>query len=125
MRKYALRAVTAASLVIVALAFALPLRAADEKTEKAEKPKKHQFTGTVDSMTADTVTVKNAKGETKSFKVSDKTRYATMEKKEAMMSDIKTGEKVTVMYTEMDGVAAATKISPPESMKKKEMMKSE
>ena len=117
MSKYLLRSVTTAGLVAVALAFALPVRG---QGEKAEKPKKHQFTGMVESITADNVTVKNAKGETKSFKITEKTHYSTMEKKEAMMADIKTGEKVTVEYTEADGVATATKIRVPDSMKKKE-----
>jgi Cu/Ag efflux protein CusF len=120
MSKYLLRSVTTASLVAVALAFALPVRGQDEKAEKAEKPKKHQFTGMVESISADSVTIKNAKGETKAFKTGEKTRYSTMEKKEAMMSDIKTGDKVTVEYTETDGVNNAVKIRAPDSMKKKE-----
>jgi Cu/Ag efflux protein CusF len=109
----------ALSVAAVVTAFAAPARAADEDAAKAEKPKKHQFTGVIESASGDTVVVKKDK-ESKSFKVGEKTKCRTADKEEATLADLKAGEKVTVNYTEEDGALIAHKIGPPASMKKKE-----
>ena len=119
MSRHLLRTATAAGIVAVALAIAAPVRAADEAP--APKPKSHQWTGNVESIDskAGTVIVKKDT-ESKTFKTTEKTRYSTVDKKEAAVSDIKVGEKVTVRYTEEGGVLTAIKIGVPASVAKKE-----
>ncbi|HUK81415.1 MAG TPA: hypothetical protein VLZ12_02170 [Verrucomicrobiae bacterium] len=103
--------------VAIALAFALPLRAEDEA-----KPKKHQFTGEITKVdaAAKSVSVKNSKGEEKSFTLTDKAKLSTKDKETAELSDLKVGDKVTVHYTEENGKDMANKIGPPAERKKKE-----
>jgi Cu/Ag efflux protein CusF len=112
------------ALGIAALAFsvAAPVRAAEEAA--APKPKKHQFTGMVESIdaTAGTAIVKKDT-ESKTFKIGEKTKYSTAEKKEAAVTDIKVGGKVTVWYTEEGGALIAHKIGVPASVAKKEKEK--
>ncbi|HUJ11810.1 MAG TPA: DUF5666 domain-containing protein [Verrucomicrobiae bacterium] len=127
MRKHCFRVVTLLGVIAVALACAAPVRA-EESAAKPEKAKKHTFTGMIESVdaTAGTVVVKGSKNqETKTFKVGEKTKYSTAEKKEAALADLKTGEKVTVAYTEEDGTLMAHKIAPPQSHKKKAKMEGE
>jgi Cu/Ag efflux protein CusF len=120
MSKQWFRAVTVLSIAAVALAFAAPVRGEDEAAKPA-KPKKHQFTGMIESVDAAAGTVSIKKGEeTRTFKVGDKTKYNTADNKEATLADLKTGEKFTVYYTDQDGTLIANKIAPPESSKKKE-----
>jgi Cu/Ag efflux protein CusF len=117
MSKHWLRAVTALSIAAVALAFAAPVRG--EEAAKPEKPKKHQWTGTIESIDASAGTVTLKKGEeSKAFKVGDKTKYSTADKKEAALGDLKMGDKVTVWYTEDAGGMMAARIAPPEPPKK-------
>ena len=115
MKKFLLSAVT----VAVALAFALPLRAEEAKTEK---PKPHQFTGEITKVdaAAKSITLKNSKGEEKTFTLSDKAKVSTKDKEAAELSDLKVGDKVTAHYTEQDGKMMASKINPPVSKKKAE-----
>ena len=119
MSKYLMRAVAASSLIAVALAFTLPVQA--QEGAAAAKPKKQQFTGAIESIdtTANTVKVKQ-KEESKTFKVSDQTKYSTAEKKIAALSDLKVGDKVTVSYTDESGTLIAQKIAPPAEKKAKE-----
>jgi Cu/Ag efflux protein CusF len=122
MSKYLMRAVAASSLIAVALAFTLPVQA-QESTAPA-KPKPHHLTGAIESIDvkANTVTVKQTvkqKEESKTFKVSDQTKYSTAEKKTAALSDLKVGDKVTVSYTEESGALIAQKIAPPAEKKAK------
>ena len=120
MSKYLTHAVTASALIAVALAFALPVRA--QEGTAPPKPKRHQFTGTIESVqtNANTVVVKQ-KEESKTFKVTGQTKYSTADKKEAALSDLKVGDKVTVIYTEGEGGALiAHKIAPPAEKKPKE-----
>ena len=56
----------ATAAVMVALAVAIPARAQDEK--KAEKPKKHDFSGEITKIEAGSVTVKNKAGEDKEMR---------------------------------------------------------
>jgi Cu/Ag efflux protein CusF len=104
--------------VAVALAFTLPLRAEDAKTEK---PSPKQFTGVIESVDAKdgTITLKK-KDESKTFKLGDKAKISTKDKEVAELSDLKAGDKVTVHFTEQDGKAVASKINPPVSKKKTE-----
>ena len=64
------------------------------------------------------VIVKKEGAESKTFKISEKTKYATADKKEALVTDIKVGDKVTVWYTEEDGVLTAHRIAPPAAQRK-------
>jgi Cu/Ag efflux protein CusF len=97
----------------VALAVALPVRAEDQA--KPEKPKQHQFTGEITKVDAagKSVTLKNSKGEEKTFTLADKAKISTKEKEAAELSDLKVGDKVTAHYTEQDGKNLASKINPP------------
>jgi Cu/Ag efflux protein CusF len=119
MSKYWLRAVTTLGIIAVAMAFAAPVRG-EEAAAKPEKPKRHQFTGVIESVdaAAGTVIVKKDQ-ESKTFKVGEKTKYSTADKKDAALADLKTGEKLTVVYTEEGGTLMAHKIAPPQSHKKK------
>jgi hypothetical protein len=120
MSKQWLRAVTTLSIAAIALAFAAPVRG-QEAAAKPEKMAPKHFTGVIQSADATAgVVVKNNKDVTKTFKVGDKTKYSTADKKEAALADLKVGEKVTVAYTEEAGVLTAHKIGVPESAKKKE-----
>ena len=114
--KKLLQVVSIVSAVAVALAFAVPGRAAD----KPEKPKAehHQLTGVIDAIdaAASTVTVKG-RVDTKTFKVTDKTKISTADKKEAALADLKAGDKVTVVCGEGD---VATRIMPARPPVKKE-----
>jgi Cu/Ag efflux protein CusF len=118
MSKYLLRSVMALSITAVALAFAAPVRG--QETAKPEKPKKHQFTGVIESVdaAAGTVAVKQNQ-ESKMFKVGAKTKYSTADKKDAAIGDLKAGEKVLVSYTEDGSTLTALKIGPPAPSKKK------
>ena len=117
MSRHLLRATMALSIAAVALAFTAPVRAQD--AAKPEKPKKQQFTGLVESIDAKAGTVIVKKDTTsKTFKIGEKTKYATADKKEAAVTDIKVGDKVKVAFTEENGVATAHKIGPPDTAKK-------
>ena len=119
MSKHLLRAAMAFSIAAVALSVAAPVRAED--AAKPEKPKRHQFTGVIESVDAKAGSVIVKKDtESKTFKIVEKTKYSTTDKKEAALADIKVGDKVTVTYTEEGGVLTAHKIGVPESVKKKE-----
>lgn len=122
MSKYLVRTAMAVSLAAVALAFALPARAED----KPEKPKKRQYTGTIESIdsTAGTVTLKK-KDETKTFACDAACKMSTADKKEATLADFKAGDKVTCMYTEEGDKLICHKMSPPKSKKKDKEEKSE
>src|SRR5712664_2850026 len=107
----------AVAAMAVVLAVALPARAEGEK--KAEKPKKHDFTGEVTKVEGTSVSVKNAKGEEKVF-AADKAKVHAKGKDAAELSDVKVGDKVTVSYSEEDGKNVAHRIAPPDAPKKKE-----
>jgi Cu/Ag efflux protein CusF len=121
MSKHLLRATMALSIAAVALVFTAPARAQDSGTPPPPKPKHQQFTGVIESIDAkaETVIVKKDTG-SKTFKIIEKTKYATADKKDAVLTDIKVGDKVKVTYTEADGVATAHRIGPPDVPKKTE-----
>jgi hypothetical protein len=104
--------------IILTSAFVTAAIAADEK--KSETPQKRQFTGIIESNdpTTKTLTVKNAKGERRTFSCTDKCKYATVNQPAAEATDIKVGDKVTCYYTEEDGKYRCHKCAPAESMKK-------
>ena len=118
MSKHLLRAAMALSIAAVAFAFTAPVRAEDGATPPP-KPKRQQFTGLIESIDAKagTVIVKKDTA-SRTFKIGEKTKYATADKKEATVADIKVGDKVKVAYTEEGGVATAHKIGPPDTAKK-------
>jgi Cu/Ag efflux protein CusF len=117
----------ALGIAALAFSFAAPVWAADTSTPttattpKPDKPKRHQFTGVIESIDAKAGTVIAKKDtESKTFKVSDKTKYSTTDKKDAALADIKVGDKVTIAYTEEGGALIAHKIGVPASVTKKE-----
>jgi Cu/Ag efflux protein CusF len=119
MSKHLLRAAMALSIAAVAFAFTAPVRAQDGAAPPP-KPKRQSFTGLIDSIDAKAGTVIIKGKESKTFKITEKTKYATADKKEAALTDIKVGDKVKVAYTEENGVATAHKIGLPDVPKKTE-----
>jgi Cu/Ag efflux protein CusF len=121
MRKYLIRAVTASSLIAVALAFTLPVQAQEKTESKPAKPKLQQFAGTIDLIDskAGTITV-TQKDKSETFKINEKTKYSTLDKKEAALTDFKAGDKVTVAFTSEPGQMIAHKISVSAEKKAKE-----
>ena len=120
MSKHLLRATMVLSIAAVALAFTAPVRAEDGATPPP-KLKRQQFTGTVESIDAKAGTAVIKKGmDSKTFKIGEKTKYATADKKDAAVTDIKVGDKVKVTYAEEGGVATAHRIGPPDAPKKTE-----
>ena len=118
MRKILLRSAMALGVVALALSFTGLVRAQDTNAPAPPpKPQRHQYTGEVASIDAKAGTVIVKKGaESKTFKVSDKTKYSTADKpKGALLADIKVGDKVLVRYTEEDGVLTAHSIGVPPS----------
>ena len=109
------KAVFAVVAVAVASVFAMPSFA--EKTNQPAKstaPKAHEFTGTITTLDAakGSVTIKNNKGEEKTF-AADKAKINTADKSAkagATLVDLKVGEKVTASYTEDAGNLTAVKI---------------
>jgi Cu/Ag efflux protein CusF len=107
------------SIAAVTLAFTAPLRAEDTNQPAPAKAKPQHFTGLIESIDAKAGAVVIKKGtESKTFKIGEKTKYATADKKEAAVTDIKVGDKVKVAYSEVNGVATAHKIGPPDTAKK-------
>ena len=116
MRKLLLRTAVAA----LALSFTGLMQAQETNAPAPPpKPRPQQWTGEVASIDAKAGTVIVKKGsESKTFKISDKTRYSTVEKpKGATLVDIKVGDKVTVYYTEEAGALTAHSIGVPLSIK--------
>ena len=116
MRKLLLRTAMALGVAALALSFTGLVQAQDTNAPaKPPKPQRHQYTGEVASIDAKAGTVIVKKGaESKTFKISDKTRYGTADKtKGATLADIKVGDKVLVRYTEEDGVLTAHSIGVP------------
>lgn len=115
MSKHLLRA--AMVLSIATVAFTAPVRAQETNPPSAKpaKPARQQFTGLIESIDAKAETAVVKKGtESKTFKIGEKTKYATADKKEATITDIKVGDKVTVYYTtDASGTMMAHKIGPP------------
>ena len=107
----------AAAATAVALAVVLPVRAEDEK--KAEKPKKHEYTGEITKIEGTAVTVKK-KDEEKTFTAGEKLKVVVPGKEAGELSDLKVGDKVTVSFTEADGKNVASKIVHADAKPKKE-----
>ena len=123
MSRHLLRAATVIGIAALALSFTGPVRAqgTNAPAPKPEKPKRHQFTGVIESIDAKAGSVIVKKdAESKTFKIGEKTKYSITDKKEAALADIKVGDKVTVSYTEEGGANIAHKIGVPASTTKKE-----
>ena len=106
----------AVAAVAVAVAFALPSCAQEApKKEAKAAAKAHECTGAITALDAAklTLTVKNAKGDEKTFVVTDKSKNATTDKVAATLADLKVGDKVKVDFTDDAGKLTATKITPP------------
>ena len=123
MSRQLLRTMALAGAIAATFACALPARAQSNATppaatEKPEKAKHRQFTGVIESISAksNTVVVKH-KDDSKTFTISDETKYSTDEKKDAALADFKVGEKVTVHYTEEGGALVAHRITTPRKPK--------
>jgi Cu/Ag efflux protein CusF len=109
--------IAALTLVAVGLAFTSTSFAA-EKKEGAKKAPPKQLTGVVEACDAGCIKIKGRQ-ETKMFVVDAKTKVSTADKKEAAISDIKCGDKVTVFFAERGGQEVAVRIAPPAPPKKK------
>jgi hypothetical protein len=125
MSKHLLRAAMAFSIAAVAFSFTAPVRAEDTNApapaQAPAKPKRQAFTGLVESIDTKAGSLVVKKGtESKTFKIGEKTKYATADKKEAASTDIKVGDKVKISYTEDGGVATAHRVGPPDAPKKTE-----
>ena len=123
MSRHLLRTAMALGIATLAFSFTAPVRGQDATTPppKPEKAKRQSFTGLVESIDAKAGSVIVKKGtESKTFKVGDKTKYSTTDKKDAALADIKLGDKVKIAYTEENGVATAHRIGPPDVPKKTE-----
>ena len=124
MRRHLLRTAMALGTAALALSFTGFVQAQEGSSTNAPppKPQRHQFTGEVASIDAKAGTVIVKKGsESKTFKITDKTRYSTTDKpRDAMLADIKVGDKVLVRYNEADGVLTAHSIGVPPMVKKQE-----
>lgn len=126
MSKHLLRTAMAVGIAALALSVAAPVRAQGTSTSTnapaaTPRPKRQQYTGMVESIDtkAGTAIVKK-NTDSKTFKIGDKTKYSTVDKKDATVADIKVGDKVTVWYTDEGGVLTAAKIGVPASVAKKE-----
>ena len=100
---------------------------AEKKMEPAVKAKVHQVTGDVKAvdMKAMTITVTKmmkGKAEEAMITVSDKTKIMMGKEKKAL-ADVKTGDKVTVKYTEAGGKNMAKSVAIQEPEKKAEPAK--
>jgi Cu/Ag efflux protein CusF len=124
MSRHLLRTAMVMGITALAFSFAAPVRAADEAASAPPKPKRHQFTGIIESIDAKAGSAIVKKDtESKTFKIGEKTKYSTVDKKEAAVTDIKVGDKVLVSYTEEGGVLTAHKIGVPAVPAKKEKEK--
>ena len=121
MSRHLLRTAVALGIAALAFSFAAPVRGQEAAAPKPEKPKRHQFTGLIESIDAKAGSVIVKKdAESKTFKIGEKTKYSTLDKKDAAVTDIKVGDKVTVQYTEEGGANVAHRIGPTDANKKKE-----
>jgi hypothetical protein len=120
MSKHLLRAAMVLSIAAVAVTGSVRAQDTNPPAAKPAKPARQQFTGTIESIDANagTAVVKKST-ESKTFKISEKTKYATADKKEATITDIKVGDKVTVYYSiDASGTMMAHRIGPPAAPKK-------
>jgi hypothetical protein len=140
MSKRLLRTTMALGIAALALSFTRPVQAQDSTTSsnapapatapgtstngtentQASKPKRQQYTGTVVTIDAKAGSLIVKKGEeSKTFKIGEKTKYSTADKPKgtAAVTDINVGDKITVRYTDEDGVLVAHSIGVPKSEK--------
>jgi VCBS repeat-containing protein len=113
MRKSLQRGIAVLSVVAVALAIALPVRAEEKAVKKAKAASDHQFTGTITAVdaTAGTLTAKNKKEESKDFTCAADCKVHIALKEKATLADLKVGDKVTVKFVEKDGKNTAQKVT--------------
>src|SRR5450432_231525 len=105
MSKHLLRAVMVLSIAAVAVTGSVRAQDTNPPAAKPARPARQQFTGLIESIDAKAETAVVKKGtESKTFKIGEKTKYATADKKEAAITDIKVGDKVKVAYTEEGAV---------------------
>ena len=111
MRKTLKYGIAIVSVLAVALAVALPARAEDNAPKKAATSAKHDFTGAITAVdaTAGTLTVKK-KDVSKDFTCGADCKVSTPTNDKAALADLKTGDKVKVVYVEKDGKDTAQKI---------------
>ena len=102
------KVVFAVAAVAVALMFALPSFADNAA------PKDKHYTGVIKAVDAakGTITVTDKNGADKDFTVGDKTKISTADKKTAMVGDLKIGDKVKIVYTDVAGKITVKIIAP-------------
>jgi Cu/Ag efflux protein CusF len=118
MKKYLVSSLLAVAVAVGSSAFAADQTAAKPEKAAEVKIKTHAFTGEITAVDAkaNSLTAKNAKDDSKTFKA-EGAKVATADKKDATLADLKVGDKVLVVYVEENGVAIAKKISPPKAPK--------
>lgn len=108
MRKYLLSAAVAA----LALALVVPAHAQEVKAKKG-MAKTHEFTGTIEKIDGNSVTLKKG-DESKTVVCDDKTKISTADKMDsATVTDLKVGDKVLAKYVEEGDKNIAKSITPP------------
>lgn len=107
--------------VVLSLIFVFAVTSLSFAAEKQEAAKHVQVTGEIAAVdaSAKTLTVKGKKGDV-SISVDEKTKIMAGKDMKAL-GDLKTGEKVTVKYTESDGKNTAKSIEVKAANAKKEM----
>ena len=114
MRKYLVYMIATLSVVAVVLTFTSIVRAEGAaKNTAAAKPKAPSATGEIATVDAKAGTLSIKRGDaTLTFTIAKDCKVSTAGKKEAAVTDLKVGDKVTVAYTEEGGVKVAQKIKP-------------
>ena len=108
MSKYLVRSLTGLAVVAMVVALASPVRAGDAK------PKKLPAAGgtiTAIDAKADTVTLKNKDGESKTFTCAPTCKFGGGDDKATSLADYKVGDKITVHYSDEAGKLTAQKLS--------------
>ncbi|MDW8345037.1 MAG: hypothetical protein RMM51_11190 [Verrucomicrobiae bacterium] len=93
---------------------------AEEQNLKEGKPKRRSFTGEVIAVNPDkkSFTLKNRKGEERTFFCSEKCRIVLEDKEAATLADLKVGIRLTSSYTEEGDVNVCHRLTPPKSKAK-------
>lgn len=107
--------------LVTAAAWLLPVGAcAEDQNLKEGKPKRRSFTGEVIAVNPSqkSFTLKNRKGEEKTFICSEKCRITLEDKETATLADLKVGVRLTSSYTEEGDVNVCHRLAPPKSKAK-------
>ena len=114
MKKFLFCSLLATAVALSGSVFAAKDKPAGAAAEGEAKVKVQLCTGEITAVdaAASSLTVKNAKDESKTFKVAADCKIAAGENKDAKLADLKVGDKVIVRYEEAGGAMVAKKIGP-------------